>query len=147
MWLCMKSIHVFYIPKLSIEVGFFTIIRTYTSNLFLTLSVLIYFSPITCNILSCMICYFRIVTFICVSLFVKVICKLEVKKFLLICVCIIVSWVAQSLCMDAIPFTMEELITYLCTYQVTRIMGIEADCPYDILGVNQNRSPENIKKR
>lgn len=31
--------------------------------------------------------------------------------------------------------------------EVTRIMGIEADCPYDILGVNQNRSPENIKKR
>ena len=26
-------------------------------------------------------------------------------------------------------------------------MGVEADLPYDILGVNQNRSAENIKKR
>lgn len=31
--------------------------------------------------------------------------------------------------------------------EVTRIMGVEADLPYDILGVNQNRSAENIKKR
>ncbi|PON93525.1 DnaJ domain containing protein [Trema orientale] len=31
--------------------------------------------------------------------------------------------------------------------EVTRIMSIEADCPYDILGINQNRAADNIKKR
>ncbi|XP_030482678.2 uncharacterized protein LOC115699423 [Cannabis sativa] len=31
--------------------------------------------------------------------------------------------------------------------EVTRIMNVEADCPYEILGINQNRTSENIKKR
>ncbi|KAL6987424.1 hypothetical protein U1Q18_013174 [Sarracenia purpurea var. burkii] len=31
--------------------------------------------------------------------------------------------------------------------EVTRIMGLEADNPYDVLGVNMNMSADNIKKR
>ncbi|CAI9095836.1 OLC1v1031859C1 [Oldenlandia corymbosa var. corymbosa] len=31
--------------------------------------------------------------------------------------------------------------------EITRIMGAEADSPYDILGVNRNMSAENMKKR
>ncbi|KAL0437978.1 UNVERIFIED_CONTAM: DnaJsubfamily C member 10 [Sesamum latifolium] len=31
--------------------------------------------------------------------------------------------------------------------QITRIIGAEEDSPYDILGVNKNMSPENMKKR
>ncbi|XP_040998630.1 uncharacterized protein LOC121244568 [Juglans microcarpa x Juglans regia] len=31
--------------------------------------------------------------------------------------------------------------------EVTRIMGAEADCPYDVVGVNVNMSTDNIKKR
>ncbi|XP_021896003.1 uncharacterized protein LOC110813255 [Carica papaya] len=32
-------------------------------------------------------------------------------------------------------------------HQVTRIMGVEADCPYEILGTNRNMSADNIKKK
>ncbi|KAL9449468.1 hypothetical protein AB3S75_011404 [Citrus x aurantiifolia] len=31
--------------------------------------------------------------------------------------------------------------------EVTRIMGVEGDCPYDVIGANHNMSAENIKKR
>lgn len=31
--------------------------------------------------------------------------------------------------------------------EVTRIMGVEVDSPYDVLGVNRNMSADNIKKR
>ncbi|KAL2227688.1 UNVERIFIED_CONTAM: DnaJ subfamily C member 10 [Sesamum indicum] len=31
--------------------------------------------------------------------------------------------------------------------EITRIIGAEEDSPYDILGVNKNMSPENMKKR
>ncbi|WCJ44142.1 DNAJ heat shock N-terminal domain-containing protein [Euphorbia peplus] len=31
--------------------------------------------------------------------------------------------------------------------EVTRIMGVEGDSPYDVVGVNHKMSPENIKKR
>ncbi|KAK9271165.1 hypothetical protein L1049_026754 [Liquidambar formosana] len=31
--------------------------------------------------------------------------------------------------------------------EVTRIMGVEADSPYDVLGMNQNMSADNMKKR
>lgn len=31
--------------------------------------------------------------------------------------------------------------------QVTRIMGVETDSPYDVLGVNLNMSVDNVKKR
>ncbi|GMY17856.1 DNA ligase 1 isoform X2, partial [Fagus crenata] len=31
--------------------------------------------------------------------------------------------------------------------EVTRIMGVEADCPYDVVGVNHNMSADNIKKK
>ncbi|GMP80664.1 hypothetical protein CsSME_00035682 [Camellia sinensis var. sinensis] len=31
--------------------------------------------------------------------------------------------------------------------EVTRIMGVEVESPYDVLGVNRNMSADNIKKR
>ncbi|KAK6246601.1 DnaJ domain - like 10 [Theobroma cacao] len=31
--------------------------------------------------------------------------------------------------------------------EVTRIMGVEADCPYDVIGANRNMSADNIKKK
>lgn len=31
--------------------------------------------------------------------------------------------------------------------QITRIIGAEANSPYDILGANKNMSAENMKKR
>ncbi|XP_059455708.1 uncharacterized protein LOC132185912 [Corylus avellana] len=31
--------------------------------------------------------------------------------------------------------------------EVTRIMGVEADCPYDVVGVNLTMSADNVKKR
>ncbi|RVW48877.1 hypothetical protein CK203_091233 [Vitis vinifera] len=31
--------------------------------------------------------------------------------------------------------------------EVTRIMGVETDSPYDVLGVNLNMSVDNVKKR
>lgn len=31
--------------------------------------------------------------------------------------------------------------------QVTRIMGVEPDSPYDVIGSNRNMSADNIKKK
>ncbi|XP_022718240.1 uncharacterized protein LOC111276730 [Durio zibethinus] len=31
--------------------------------------------------------------------------------------------------------------------EVTRIMGVEPDCPYDVIGANRNMSADNIKKK
>ncbi|OMO92742.1 hypothetical protein CCACVL1_06765 [Corchorus capsularis] len=31
--------------------------------------------------------------------------------------------------------------------EVTRIMGVETDCPYDVIGANRNMSADNIKKK
>lgn len=38
-------------------------------------------------------------------------------------------------------------VTSLLLFQITRIMGAEEASPYDILGVNNNMSAENMKKR
>lgn len=42
---------------------------------------------------------------------------------------------------------MLQSLTALLYVQITRIIGAEADSPYDVVGANKDMSIENIKKR
>ncbi|KAB1220665.1 hypothetical protein CJ030_MR3G009385 [Morella rubra] len=51
----------------------------------------------------------------------------------------------EEMCFSILWFLLAEYILFID--QVTRIMGVEADSPYDVIGVNLNMSSDNVKKR